>query len=124
MTIMERTIDVGVMWHADFVNFINTLGLPGTLALIALLGFLAGRLERGRCSVWSGMAGYFLLLQMLAFPVGNFVLASVFLCFTVGDRFLTGAALGIELEAAQQGGEDQGGGQQLLLVQFLFHHLN
>lgn len=76
MTIMERTIDVGVMWHADFVNFINTLGLPGTLALIALLGFLAGRLERGRCSVWSGMAGYFLLLQMLAFPVGNFVLAS------------------------------------------------
>ena len=76
MTIMTRTIDVGVMWHADFVNFINTLGLPGTLALIALLGFLAGRLERGRHSVWSGMAGYFLLLQMLAFPVGNFVLAS------------------------------------------------
>ena len=74
--IMARTIDIGVMWHTDFVRAIDCLGLVGTLLLIALLGFLSGRLERSAPDGWTQMAGYLLLLQMLSFPVGNFVMCS------------------------------------------------
>ena len=74
--IMERTIDIGVMWHPDFINAVDCLGLVGTLLLIALLGFFCGRLERSVPDAWTQMAGYLLLLQMLSFPVGNFVMCS------------------------------------------------
>lgn len=74
--IMERTIDIGVMWHADFVRAIDGLGLIGALLLIVLMGFFSGRLERSAPDVWTQMAGYLILLQMLSFPVGNFVMSS------------------------------------------------
>ncbi|MBE6995177.1 MAG: hypothetical protein E7429_00360 [Ruminococcaceae bacterium] len=75
ISIMERTIDVGVKWHADLINGVNTFGIFGLFLLIGLLGFVCEKQE-ALGGQWSHMLEFLILLQMLSFPVGNFVVVS------------------------------------------------
>lgn len=67
-------LDMGTRWHPDSAILIGYVGFFGLLAACLLLGLLA--------RTWSGstvpelILGYFIFVQMLAFPVGNFVWVS------------------------------------------------
>lgn len=74
--IMSETISVGVMWHPDFINVINSFGIVGLVIIFLLLGFICGKLEAKKGNLLGHMLGYLLLLQMLSFPIGNFIVAS------------------------------------------------
>ena len=74
--IMKETIDVGVNWHPDMINCINEWGVIGLLALIGTLGFVLGKLYIYKDSIWKGISKYLIILQMLSFPIGNFLMCS------------------------------------------------
>lgn len=74
--IMKETIDMGARWHADFIIGINAFGVIGILAIIYVMGFAVGQIEVEENSIWKRMLKYLVLLQMLSFPVGNFIMCS------------------------------------------------
>ena len=74
--LMKDTIDMGVRWHPDFVNSINEYGIVVTFVLIVLIGYFSRMLYMRGNDVWVYMAEYFIVLQMLSFPVGNFIMSS------------------------------------------------
>ncbi len=70
--VMTEVVEVGVRWHPDSVLFAANAGMLGFFAACVILGRLASHLE-SRGTLASTMMRYFVFLQMLAFPVGNFV---------------------------------------------------
>lgn len=65
-------ITMGAHWHPDSVLIAADVGFVGLLAAFYLLGRLAKSLDR-ETSLTSSVLSYFVFLQMLALPVGNFV---------------------------------------------------
>lgn len=77
LALTRQTVDIGVGWVPDYFSFINTLGLPLTLALFFLLGVLVGRLEYSdRSKLLKDLIGAVVFLEMLSIPVGNFISTS------------------------------------------------
>lgn len=95
---MKSILDVGVRWTPDFISMMDSMGL----IVIILILFVMGRLTRCRMISYEErivglMLNYFILLQMLSFPVGNFIMSSsankisvVLLCgwYIVNKKFI------------------------------------
>jgi hypothetical protein len=93
---MNQVLDVGVRWHPDSVLLAANIGMMGLFAVCVLLGKLARELE-ARTTLASTMLRYFIFLQMLAFPVGNFVWIDKAPLVVVVWLLLLGALRGIGL---------------------------
>ena len=63
---------MGGHWHPDSILVIARAGFIGLLAAFFLLGRVAGSLA-GKTSMTSTALSYYVCLQMLSMPVGNFV---------------------------------------------------
>lgn len=69
---MANLVDIGPRWHPDSILLISNMGMIGLLGACVLLGRIAAALD-GRAGLSGTILKYFIFLQMLAFPVGNFV---------------------------------------------------
>lgn len=77
MAIMNNSVDQGARWHPDMIIFINYLGFIGLIILCYLLGLLFKNIYNN-CNenIFSHFVLFFIILQMISLPVGNFVLVS------------------------------------------------
>jgi len=72
VALMPQVLDMGPRWHPDSVLIMSWLGLVGLLAICFALG-LAGRALENDASLAAITLLYFVLMQMISLPVGNFV---------------------------------------------------
>ncbi len=73
---VRSLIDIGVQWVPDSVPMMGAFGLMGSLALVASMGRIA-RAAQWRSSVSGHFVSYFVVLQMISFPLGGFLRVSV-----------------------------------------------
>lgn len=77
---MQFSIDMGARWHPDLGIMINSWGILGVLIFSFLMGmfscYLKKQFELGIENILVYITYYFILLQMIALPVGNFVRVS------------------------------------------------
>lgn len=77
MAIMKDFVDQGARWHPDTVIFINNFGFIGLIIMCYLLGLLFRNIyQNGTQRVFSHITLFFIILQMISLPVGNFVITS------------------------------------------------
>jgi len=75
--IMPTLIFMGAKWHPDSILLIDRLGVIGVLVGMVVLGTLAAVLQSRRgLNAEKSIALFFIFLQMISFPVGNFVQVS------------------------------------------------
>jgi hypothetical protein len=78
--LMNSTIDMGARWHPDTMVFIQNYGLIGYFLIVYLLGYSANNISKNindnNNFIFVYLTLYFILFQMIAFPIGNFVLIS------------------------------------------------
>lgn len=77
---MASTIDMGVRWHPDAINIIDAWGIIGLLLFCYIIGRLA-RIMQNQIEISHNvdiayMTLYFILLQMISLPIGNFIQVS------------------------------------------------
>lgn len=70
-------ISCGPTWAPDFEIALYFIGLPATLALIFFVSKIQRSVEYSSSSRFISFLGFYLMsLQLIAFPVGNFIFAS------------------------------------------------
>lgn len=73
---MRNVIDMGAMWHPDVALYMANVGL----ILVLLTCFALGRLDRSFRNMRGELpmiASFLIALQMISFPVGNFLLVAL-----------------------------------------------
>jgi len=78
-TYMKETIDMGARWHPDVAVIIYNYGFIGLLAFGYILGAFSKNIYEyinDKSSAIVFVSGYCILLEMIALPVGNFILVS------------------------------------------------
>lgn len=73
--VMDSLVVLSGRWRPDMVLLAQNWGYLGLLASCAFLGWLYRRLGRDRGPI-SVVIQYFVLMQMISFPIGNFVVVS------------------------------------------------
>lgn len=74
---MYNLIDMGAKWHPDAILVINYFGYVGLLIICICLGYVSSKIEYYEKENIVGILTLFLIfLQMIAFPIGNFLLVS------------------------------------------------
>jgi hypothetical protein len=77
MNFMKSSIDQGTRWHPDVIIFINSIGFIGLVILCYFLGLLFNNInQKNNLDIFSHLIIFFIILQMISLPVGNFVLVS------------------------------------------------
>lgn len=72
---VRSMIDVGVRWVPDAVHTLGAMGLLSFLTMIAAMAWTA-RVTADRGSISGYFVNYFVLLQMISFPLGGFLRVS------------------------------------------------
>ena len=77
---MRFLIDMGARWHPDIAGIIDLGGFIGLLMFSFSIGmfsrFLKNQSEAGKENILVYITYYFILLQMISLPIGNFIIAS------------------------------------------------
>lgn len=74
---MSQMIDIGARWHPDSVLFIYKYGLLMLLFVCFLFGVLTKVIQNEKKkTTFDYLTIFFMILQMLSFPIGNFIVAS------------------------------------------------
>jgi len=74
-SLMDAIVSMGARWRPDMILLLQTAGFIGLVMGCLLLGSLYRRASPKRTAV-ALMVQYFVIMQMLSFPVGNFVFVS------------------------------------------------
>lgn len=72
LTLTRGALEMGPRWQPDSIRIISVLGVTGLLLICFALGHLARKLET-RSTLASRILRYFVVLQMISLPIGNFV---------------------------------------------------
>jgi len=77
---MTNLIDMGARWHPDSIGFMNNYGFIGIFVFLVFLGFftrfLTWNITLHKYTLLSYISFYFILLQMVSLPIGNFIFTS------------------------------------------------
>ncbi len=74
---LRSVVNLGVKWVPDYLQFIGWLGMPLLLIFSFMLGVFLAKAQSGRVSSISAeLVGFVIFLQMISFPIGNFILTS------------------------------------------------
>lgn len=75
--VMKGVIDLGVRWNPDMYVFISKFGVISLFLCTFFLGFILFKNKHhNRLYTYDSILNFFILLQMLSFPIGNFVITS------------------------------------------------
>lgn len=74
--LIQNHIFVGTRWNPDVIVFINILGVLGFLLLCFFLGLYAKYIFLMENSGLKFLSEFMILLQMISFPMGNFIITS------------------------------------------------
>ncbi|MFB8544959.1 O-antigen polymerase [Enterococcus casseliflavus] len=70
-------IDIGARWHPDSMVFLDRFGFGLLMIFCILLGFIVNRINtQNIVNTLDYLISFFVVLQMLSFPVGNFITSS------------------------------------------------
>lgn len=75
--IIKNMIDLGSRWHPDTVTFINSYGYIGLLIICFIMGYITSSINNSNNkSNIAYLIEFMILLQMISFPIGNFIVVS------------------------------------------------
>lgn len=75
--LLRETIDVGVRWVPDWVNFVDSLGLPLFLIFMFIFGRCTAKILNSNLpKSLVDVCCVFIFLQMISLPIGNFIFNS------------------------------------------------
>jgi len=77
--VMRKIVYMGAKWHPDSALLIGNIGFLGLMIFCVLLGYISRNIFENKYNynkVFMIMIDFFILLQMVAMPVGNFIMIS------------------------------------------------
>ena len=74
--LMRSNIVMSARWHPDFILLLNSVGFIGTIMLVFSLGYFNRFVNRQDKTSLVYLTQFIILMQLISFPIGNFVFVS------------------------------------------------
>lgn len=74
--IMRSNIVMSARWHPDFILLLNSVGFIGTVMLVFSMGYFNRFVNRQEKTSLVYLTQFIILMQLISFPIGNFVFVS------------------------------------------------